>query len=335
MTINMMTIMLFITVFLTRKMGKITCRIALLLLCVMMAGQLPAQQHKQKNARSQTAKTDTLQTKVLQDSLRAENDRLMGVNDSLQKVVESLNAQLQAQSVKQQQATQRIQTENDSLKKLVETQYLFIYRGARALLYRPYNSYYDEYINILSMIPDSLIQARTYGMWSEVKNMIMNSQEDSLYLRDEVWKMIKDLPDEVFQFQEKQMVRRVLQKIPDVPQYSPVQHALSTLNAIPMDRISGDKQQNFRSLINELSAYKQYNEEIKTALTTIKAQAVTTLDYEVLESIINKTQYQKQKEVRIYYLDNVIDSARRLIREAKKENRRVSQTELQKLIDGM
>ena len=224
---------------------------------------------------------------------------------------------------------------SDSLKKLVETQYLFIYRGARALLYRPYNSYYDEYINILSMIPDSLIQARTYGMWSEVKNMIMNSQEDSLYLRDEVWKMIKDLPDEVFQFQEKQMVRRVLQKIPDVPQYSPVQHALSTLNAIPMDRISGDKQQNFRALINELSAYKQYNEEIKTALTTIKAQSVTTLDYEVLESIINKTQYQKQKEVRIYYLDNVIDSARRLIREAKKENRRVSQTELQKLIDGM
>ena len=317
-------------------MEKIVRRTALLLLCVMMVGQLPAQNRQKNKAKNES--TAEVVADTLTDALQAENVRLMNVNDSLQKVVDSLTLRLQTtqiQSDKDRQAASRIQGENDSLKKLVEAQYLFIYRGARALLYRPYHSFYDEYIDFLSMVPDSLIQAHTYGMWAEVKNMIMNSKEDSLVLREEVWGMVKDLPSDVLQNKDKQVMRKVLQKVADNPQYSMVQHALSILKAIPLNNIGKEQQQNFTALINVLSAYKQYNDEVKKALNDLKEQSVTTLDYNALENVLNKTQYYRQKEVRIYYLDDVMKEAKRLIRDARLENRRVNQAELQKLIDTL
>lgn len=273
------------------------------LLCMLLVNPLLAQQ------------TNEELKKLNKPKLIELINELTGQKDSLQAEVDSLNTII-ARTGNQptisgtpspnktpiQSSTEALlKKENDSLRKLVEEQYINIYRGGYVLLDGKYYSGYEKYIDMLKGISDSQRQSLSYGMWKELENLIMKSNTAPIEIRQKVLDMVVNLPTGILQKEEFDMIDLVFNGV-DKEMYNPIQHTIALLKSIPDDvKVYRDE------LINTLSDYKQSNEEILTALKT-KGTAQSILN-KIKETGYYKNYYTQKNKIRIYYLDEVIDMA--------------------------
>lgn len=276
-----------------------------LALLVGTAAPVSAQHEKNRSSAKKRTAADT----VLTTRPAAAPDSLLQVIDSLQQALH----EMERHHEEQQEAMQRLRTENDNLKAAggdCDMSYLMNY--GNSLLYRKYHARAEDIATLLAAAPDSLKQKSYAEMLAQAKEMIGKSHV-SQDLRRRVFMLLESAPQSE---QYAEDIREVLRNVPEeaLRQYDLSRQAIDLIDALPEQVTDNDERY---AIVKELlQAYPAANEEIKQVLQSIQDHPDNSINipgkWPAFVKQIKSTQYYKQyydKSWSIPYLNAVIDQA--------------------------